>query len=131
MDTANLFAANSLVWPLTFLVVALYVFKRLQTDLSPVVTSMVSSLAQQVAKHSLLFAVAIMFGLSSSLTAFYEVFQTIDDATAKSLSIYQFLALAAKCANPFIGGFLGYALGKGVMDAKPVTQDGRTNPPHP
>lgn len=118
------------VWPLTVLLLVLYIFNKLRDDLQPILTAMVNDLAKQVGKNSLIFFIAFLFGLTSSLNAFAEIFAAIDKQAAEAMSWWQFGAVLAKALNPFIGGFLGYLIGKGIIDLKP-DQKSNTVPPFP
>jgi hypothetical protein len=122
MDTSGIFAANSLVWPLTFLLCAL-ILVRMTKD-SPITNAIVGGVAKNAGSNATAYAIAFMFGLSASLSAFYDVFSQMDAKTFDQTSWHQYAALWAKCLNPFVVAVLAYATqnkftGGGLGGSKP------------
>lgn len=124
MIDQNPFAANSIVWPLTALLGWLLLLKKTEDSLRPVFTSIIGGVAKNAGSNAVFYAVAIMFGLSASLSAFIEVFQQFDEAAWKAMTWHQYATLWAKVLNPFIVAILAYTRDSG-KDRKP----GGTTPP--
>jgi len=73
MNTSDLFAANSIVWPLAFLLIALVILKRIREDVRPIFRAMVDPLTKQAQTNAVAWAIGIMLGIQSSLGALKEV----------------------------------------------------------
>lgn len=113
----------NLVWPLTFLLVMLVVFRQVGNDISPIFKSVVGGLSQDANKNAKQYAIAVGFGLSASLSAFYDVFTRLDSTSLSVMSWHQYLALWSKVGNPFVVAVLAYAT---QSDFKP---NAKTTPP--
>lgn len=98
------------IWPLTFLAVALFGLNRMRATIEPVVRAMMTALAKQAQDQAGMWMVAGMFGLSASLSAFYDIFSQVNKADFEGMSGWQLAALLAKVANPFIIAALAYAM---------------------
>lgn len=109
MNNENLFAAGSVVWPLTVLLMFLIVLKQLRDDVRPIVRSIVTGLSANAQSNAPAYAIAIGFGLSASFSAFWDVFNQLDAASLVALSWHQYAALWTKVLNPFIVAVLAYA----------------------
>lgn len=116
----------SAVWPLAFILVSLVVLHNLRETLSPVITALMAGLAKQAQTNAGAWAIAIGFGLSASLAAFYDVFSQLDYVTQKGMSGWQLAALFAKVLNPFVVAMLAR-----LTMQKPVGSTGLTVPPFP
>lgn len=73
MTVEQLFAANSMVWPLAFLLIALLILRQLKEDVRPIFVSMLGSLHQHSARNAVAWAFAIMTATLASLQALQEV----------------------------------------------------------
>lgn len=73
MNTSDIFAASSIVWPLTFLLIALLILKRIRDDVRPIFRAMVDPLAKQAQTNAVAWAIGIMLGIQSSMGALKEV----------------------------------------------------------
>ncbi len=117
MNLTEIFSAGSLVWPLSFILISLLVLKQLKDDVRPIFVSMVGPLAQQAHANASDIGRAFLFGLSASLAAWYDCFSQVDAVTIHGMTWWQFSALLAKVANPFIVAFLA-TLVKPTGDSK-------------
>jgi hypothetical protein len=126
MNYADIFAAGSLVWPLAFILVALFALRQAGEAIQPIASSIVKGVAQNAGSNATAYAIAIMFGLSASLSAFYDVFNELTKSAFDVLSFHQYLALWAKVANPFVVAVLAYAT-QNKFSAK--SNGSATNPP--
>ncbi len=97
-----------IVWPLVFLVVALIITRRLATDLRPIFTNVVDGVSKSARTNASSYAIAALFGLSASLSAFNEVFKNLDRSSFAVMGWHQYLALWSKVLNPFIVAALAY-----------------------
>ncbi len=122
MDYVPLIA--QFAWPLVLLFVGVMVANRLSRDMRPIFVNIVGGVAKQAGSNASAYAIAIMFGLSASLSAFVDVFKDITPDKFHELGFLQFLALCAKVLNPFIVAVLAYATqnkfnGGGLGGTKP------------
>ncbi|MBS0328210.1 MAG: hypothetical protein JSR30_00025 [Proteobacteria bacterium] len=98
MNTDGIFATNSLVWPLTFLLIALLLLRQVREDLRPIVSGMVGQLATQSQKYAMIWALALLVGFNSSMMAL------IDEAHKLG---WGYLESAARVLAPGIGAVIG------------------------
>jgi hypothetical protein len=105
----NPFAADSVVWPLTLILVALLVLRKVEQDLRPIVVAVTRGVAVQAGNNSAAYATAFLFGLTAAASAFIDVFQALDAAHLAALSWHQYAALWVKVLNPFFVAVLAYA----------------------
>lgn len=123
---AYIFAANSIVWPITAFAMFLVVLRMVEKRTGPIFDSIIGGVAKNAGTNAVFYAIAIMFGLSASLSAFIEVFQQMDEAAWKVITWHQYATLWAKVLNPFIVAVLAYTRDSG-KDRKP----NGTTPPFP
>lgn len=97
-----------LIWPLSFVLLGLFVLRKVEGDMRPIVTNMVNGLAGEASRNSKQWGIAIMFGLSASLAAFYDVFSELTTKDMAALSWHQYAAYWTKVMNPFIVAVLAY-----------------------
>lgn len=120
------------VWPLTILLVALLVLRQVREEMKPVFNSIIGGLSKNAQSNATQYAIAIGFGLSASMSAFYDVFNDLTSANLTALSWHQYAALWTKVLNPFIVAVLAYATQSNFTTKKPNgTPPGGTNPPIP
>jgi hypothetical protein len=98
----------NMVWPLAFVLCFLFVLRKVEADVRPIVTGVVGGLAGEAANNSKQWGIAIMFGLSASLSAFYDVFSELTAKEMSILSWHQYAAYWAKVTNPFVVAVLAY-----------------------
>lgn len=101
-----LYNPPGLLWIALAAMVTLVIVHRVREQLNPVVTSLVTGLSEQAKNNASDIGRALLFGLSASLAAWYDVFSQVDVTAWKGMSAWQFSALLAKVANPFIVAFL-------------------------
>lgn len=100
----------AIVWPLTCLLFALIVLHLVREELKPITRAMVPALAQNASKNATVYMIAFTFGLSASLSAFYDMFKDLTAEQAAGLSWWQVVACLCKVANPFVVAALAYVL---------------------
>ncbi len=116
---------------LGILLVILLLVHRARETLNPLVTGIVGGLANHAQVNAPAYGLAIMFGLSASLAAFYDVFSQVTRADADAMSWWQLLALFAKILNPFIVATLAYATKNQFKQANPSPPDMPAPKPSP
>jgi hypothetical protein len=99
---------SALAWPLVVLVLLLSVLHRLREDLRPVFRSLIEGLAVAARANAPTYAAMLGFGLSASLSGFWDVFHVLGRADLDALSWHQYAALWTKVLNPFIVAVLAY-----------------------
>ena len=62
-----------LIWPLAFILVALFVLRQVRDDVRPIFVNVVSGVAVNAKQYSLMYAMAFMYASSASLQALGEV----------------------------------------------------------
>ena len=117
------------VWPLSFILCFLFVFRKVENDARPIVTGMIAGLAGEATRNSKQWGIAIMFGLSASLAAFYDVFSELTTKDLSELSWHQYAAYWTKVLNPFIVAVLAYVTQSNFKSAP--APSGGTRPPIP
>ena len=73
MNLTDIFAASSIVWPMTFLLVALLILRQIRDDVRPIFRAMVDPLTKQAQTNAVAWSIGIMLGNQSSLGALKEV----------------------------------------------------------
>lgn len=116
------------VWPLSFILVALFILRQLGEKIEPVVTSLVGGLSKNAGNNAMEYAKALGFGLSASLSAFYDVFGNTTGAEITAMSWHGYAALWTKVMNPFIVAILAYGA---QSNFKKPSNGTNTNPPIP
>lgn len=115
---------SSLVWPLAFILIVLTVLRAAWEELRPVFVSMVNGLAKSAAANANLIGIALLFGISASLSAFWDVFHELTRKSLMEMSWHQYIALWTKVWNPFIVAFLAKII-------PTPSKTGGTTPPFP
>lgn len=95
--------------PLAVLLIVLIGLHRVRETVNPIFVAMVTSLAKHASSNATDYAIGMMFGLSASLSAIYDVLSQIDRTTAAGMSPWQWMAIWSKVLNPFVVAFLAYA----------------------
>jgi hypothetical protein len=103
------FDPTQFVWPLVVMLTALIVTRRLATDFRPIVENVISGVAKDAQSNARAYAIAVLFGLSASFSAFWDVFHSLDSSSLVAMSWHQYAALWTKVLNPFIVAILAYA----------------------
>lgn len=120
----SLFAANSLVWPLVVVLIALLLLKKAEDGLRPVFNSIIGGVAKNAGSNATFYAMAIMFGLSASISAFVDVFKDMDNTLWSAITWHQYASMWARVLNPFIVAILAYTRDsgkdRGVVDQPPT-----------
>lgn len=115
---------QNIVWPLGFVLVALFVLRKVGEDVRPLVSSVVNGLSVGAQKHAMNYAKAFLFGLSASLAAFYDVFSAMSNDAWAEMNWHQYAAAWSKVINPFVVAVLAY-----LTQSGPKGETGGTNPP--
>lgn len=116
MNPNDFMAANSLVWPLCFVLIALLILRKVEQDVHPIVTGMVSGLAAQSGKHAAAWAMALLMASAASCQALSEV--------ATELG-WVYVAALAKVLQPGLVAVIAYVI------RSPSQQGAQTNHPFP
>lgn len=112
-------------WPLAFVLVLLFILRQLREDVNPIMRNVIGGLSQDAAKNAKQYAIAVAFGLSASLSAFWDVFHDLTPEKFAAMSWHQYFSYWSKVANPFIVAALAYAT-QGMFKSG---GNGGTNPP--
>lgn len=116
MNPADYMAANSLVWPMTVLLLALLVLRQVQNEVKPILTGMVSGLAAQSSKNAANWAMACLMASAASMQALGEV--------ATDLG-WIYAAALAKVMQPGLVAVIAYVMRSPSQSSTP------TVPPFP
>lgn len=100
---------SSLVWPLVVILIGLVVLREAGEELRPIFVSIIGGVAKSASANATAYAIAMLFGLSASLSAFVDVFHALTKEGLAAMSWHQYLSLWAKVLNPFIVAVLAYA----------------------
>lgn len=103
-----------LVWPLTFLLLALIVLRKVGDDMRPVFVGVVGGVAQNAKQYSLMYAMGALYATGSSLQALGEVATSFQ---------WIYVAAFAKVAQPGVIAIIAY-----VTKPPAITQVAPTNP---
>jgi hypothetical protein len=101
------------------LLVVLLLIHRARETLNPLVTGIVGGLSKHAQVNAPAYGMAIMFGLSASLSAFYDIFSQLGKSDLNAMSWHQYMSLWAKVLNPFIVASLAYATKNQFKQANP------------
>ncbi len=93
----NLFAVNSFVWPLCFLLVALLVLKQVRDDVRPIFIGIIGGLTAKAQSNAVEWALLL---LVATLGSMQQLIQTAQE------NHWLFVESFAKVATPFIGGIV-------------------------
>lgn len=88
-----------LVWPLTFLLLALFVLRKVGDDMRPVFVGVVGGVAQNAKQYSLMYAMGALYATGASLQALGEVATQFD---------WIYVAAFAKVAQPGVIAIIAY-----------------------
>ncbi len=115
MAPPDIFAAGSLVWPLTLLLIALFVLRQVESDMRPIVTGMIGGLASQSQKNAVKWAMGILMASAASCQALGEV--------ATDLG-WTYAAALAKVLQPGLVAVIAYVM-------RSPNEPAQTQPPFP
>lgn len=93
MNASDILAANSLVWPLCFLLFGLLVLRQVREDVRPIFRGIVSGLAAKAQSNSVQWGIGLLMATLGSMTATIEVAHAMG---------WVFIEMGAKIATPFI-----------------------------
>lgn len=110
---------SSMVWPLVVLLLALFVLRQVRQDVHPIFVQIIGGVAKSAGSNAPAYAIAILFGLSASMSAFVDVFKEMNRPAIMALSWHQYLVCWAKVFNPFIVAVLAYATQNKFKNAPP------------
>jgi hypothetical protein len=126
MGSTDIFAANSLVWPLCFLLVALIVLKQLREDVRPIFVNVVAGVAKNAQGNALFYAMAMMIGTLSSLQALADVAREFH---------WVYVEAIAKILQPGLAAVVGLMMRTpgniAVSTGNPPPTSSTTTPPFP
>lgn len=93
------FETLNLVWPLVFLLLALFVLRKVEADLRPVFTNVVAGVAKNAQSNALQYAMGMALACLSSMQALAEV------ATQFG---WIYIAAGAKIVGPGLGTLIAF-----------------------
>lgn len=105
----NPFSVDSSVWPLTFLLIALCILRKVEQDVRPIFVAVTRGVAVQAGNNAAAYANAILFGLTAAASAFIDVFHGLSADSLSAMSWHQYATLWVKVLNPFFVAILAYA----------------------
>jgi len=117
MNPADLMAANSIVWPLTVLLIMLFVLRQIESEVKPIVAGMVTGLAAQSTRNAASWAMAALMAAAASCQALGEV--------ATDLG-WIYAAAAAKVFQPGLVAVIAFVMRSPAQNAEAKP---KTNPP--
>lgn len=112
MNYSDIFEASSIVWPLSFILIALIMLRQVREDVRPIFRGMVGTLATQSSTNAVAWAVGIMMGTLGSLGALSEV--------AKGMN-WPFLEAFAKVAQPGLAAVVSYIMASPAQKPPPAS----------
>lgn len=101
MNYSDLFAANSLIWPLSFILIALILLRQLREDVRPIFRGMVGTLADQSSRNAVAWSLGLMMGTLGSLQALSEVAHQME---------WKYLEAFAKVLQPGLAAIVSYIM---------------------
>jgi hypothetical protein len=87
------------IWPLTFILVSLFILRQIRQDVNPIFKGVIGGLAQHSTKYALAYAMASLYAAAASLQALAEVATQFH---------WVYLAAAAKVMQPGIVAVIAY-----------------------
>lgn len=97
------------IWPLLVFALLLVGLHQVKEQVNPVIGGIVKGLSMHAQANATGYGMAILFGLSASLAAFYDLFSQVSKTDIAGMSWHQYMSLWAKVLNPFIVASLAYA----------------------
>lgn len=97
-----------IIAPLVVILLVLMGLHAVRETVNPLFGAIVSGLAQHAQKNAPAYGMAILFGLSASLSAFWDVFHSMTKQQFNEMSAHAYLSNWAKILNPFIVAALAY-----------------------
>lgn len=107
MNPTDILAANSLVWPLCFLLFGLLVLRQVRDDVRPIFRGIVGGLAAKAQSNAVQWAVGLMMATLGSMQALIEVAHAMNWPAVEA---------AAKIATPFIAGLVTFSMKSPLKD---------------
>lgn len=103
--TDHLYIYGPLVLTLVFLV-GLHAVRE---TVNPIFAAIVAGVAKHAQEKAPAYGIALLFGLSASLSAFWDVFHALTKENFAAMSWHEYVAAWTKVLNPFIVAVLAYA----------------------
>lgn len=114
MSAPDPFSASSIVWPITVLLFALLVLRKVEEEVKPIVSGMIGGLAAKSARNAENWALAALMASAASCQALGEV--------ASDLG-WNYVAAAAKVLQPGLVAVIAFVMRSPAQSV--------TNPPFP
>lgn len=89
------------ILPLVGLLVVLITGRRLAADIRPIFVNVIGGVAKNAQSNAMVYAIAILFGLTASCSAFIDVFKDLDAKAISAMSWHQYAVCWVKVLNPF------------------------------
>lgn len=97
-----------IIAPLVVLLVVLLGLHAVRETVNPLFAGIVAGLAKHAQINAPAYGMAILFGLSASLSAFWDVFHSMTKQQFYDMSWHAYMANWCKVLNPFIVAALAY-----------------------
>jgi hypothetical protein len=111
-----------LIWPLAFVLVALFVLRKIEAQINPIIVNVVGGVATNAKQYALMYAMAFIYASAASLQALGEV------ATGFG---WIHIAAFAKVAQPGIVAIIAYVTKPPQFTQANADVKTPTNPPFP
>jgi len=111
--------------PLCALLAVLVAARRLSSDIRPIFVNVVTGVAKSAQNNAMVYALALLFGLTASFSAFIDVFKDMTSQALNAMSWHQYAVAWVKVLNPFCVAIIAY------FTKPPAIGSGGTNPPFP
>lgn len=116
--TELIYNPPAIIWPLSALLVCLFVLRQLRDDVKPIFTNIINGVAKNAQMNAMTYAMALMLGTLSSLQALTEV--------ATQLG-WLYVAAAAKVLQPGLAAVVALM----TKTSSSQRENGHSTPPMP
>lgn len=110
-----------LVWPLAFVLVALFILRKVEEKVNPIFVGVISGVATNAKQYALMYAMAFIYASAASLQALGEVATSFH---------WVYLAAFAKVAQPGVVAVIAYVT-KPPSFTQAAPDKPATTPPFP
>lgn len=107
MNPSDALAANSIVWPLCFLLFGLLVLRQVRDDVRPIFRGIVGGLAAKAQSNAVQWAIGLMMATLGSMQALISVAQKMG---------WVYVEMIATIAAPFIATLVTLSMKSPIKD---------------